>query len=74
MFTDGPESAADSWQVREDISVITASTMFLHELAVGRQLGFDTLLPWVHDWVARNSPADASYGLAARLPVLELEP
>lgn len=71
MFTDGPESANDSWQVRRDISTVTAGTLLVHELAVGSALGFGTLATWASDWTRRNLPAGSPYGLAARLPMIE---
>lgn len=71
MFTDGPEYPADSVQVKNDVTVITAGTLLLHELAIGSQLGFDVFLPWARDWTTRNLPGGATNGLAGRLQTLE---
>lgn len=71
MFTDGPEQAAEFAAVARDLAAITAATLIVHEVRIGRLVGKEALLTEARVWIERNSPPAPAMGLAARIEILE---
>ena len=70
MFTDGPDSPAESWMVYDHLCRITSTTLLVHELHVGRVIGRATLTSLVDEWLNSAAVNAPNLGLAARRDIL----
>jgi len=70
MFTDGPEQAYESWAVHQSLCRITAATLLVHELLVGRLIGTATLCSIIDQWSGSSRIAIANIGVRARRSLL----
>lgn len=69
MFTDGPETPHESRAVHHALCRITSATLLVHELLVGKLIGWANLDSMVDEWL--ESPTTATnLGLGARRELL----
>lgn len=70
MFTEGPEDDQVSRTVHQDLQLICASNLMLHELHIGRLLSRGRILSWIDPWLGSNMPSGKTLGLARRRDIL----
>lgn len=71
VFTDGPEEAEHSTEVRKNLSTIAAATMLVHELAVADLVGPGEVVKQAQAFLASTAPQGAQTGLRKRMPLIE---
>jgi hypothetical protein len=71
MFTEGPPHEGASRLVLANLIKLSAASLLVHELFIGKYLGKDVLLDLADEWVRRNLPAAANFGLALRRDLLK---
>jgi hypothetical protein len=70
MFTEGPQHEGPSSVVLRDVSRLAAASLLVHELHIARFVGDATFSKLVDDWIDRNLPREAAFGVAARRHLL----
>lgn len=70
MFTEGPEHPTQSCAVHLSLRKITAATLLVHELLIGRLIGTKRLRTAIDDWVSASSVTGAKMGIVRRRTLL----
>lgn len=72
MFTDGPEEDSTiSARVHGDLTYLSAATLIVHELHIGRLVGKKAFVDWVDRWMQAHMPSGMKIGLAMRRDILD---
>jgi hypothetical protein len=66
MFTDGPEDAQVSNEIRNHLCLLAGTTLFLHEVQIAALVGKDQFLEWARQWISQKLPEGFQSGLVER--------